>query len=469
MLDIYLKGASTRLTPEAPVPVVDILSNGTVLGGGANTAINLRYLGADVTFCSVTGEDQDGDQAIELLKEAGVKILVLQHNSRKTIVKTRVMAGNQMLVRYDSGSESAIPPELEEIVISLLQQQYSQYDAIVIADYMKGLITPRIISALQMLNWRDKKFIAIDSKRLECFKGLSPSLVKPNYPEVTRLLGLQPQYKGRVQQIDKLGPEMLSRTGAKVIAVTLDEEGAAIFDNGQLAYRCCPHIVTPLQVAGAGDVYISAFTLACLAGADIPVAAELSATAAAVAICKNTTAYCTNQELNAYLSVNEKCVTDLQQLQHLSAMYKAQNKKIVFTNGCFDILHSGHVNYLNRARELGHVLMIGINTDESIRRIKGNGRPINYLYDRIEVLAGLGAVNHIIPFGSEENDTPTLLIQIIQPHIFAKGGDYTKESLPEAPLVEELGGEVVLLPLLPDRSTTLILNRIHTRNMTKII
>jgi D-beta-D-heptose 7-phosphate kinase/D-beta-D-heptose 1-phosphate adenosyltransferase len=467
MLDIYLKGASTRLTPEAPVPVVDILSDSAVLGGGANTAINLRYLGANVTFCSIAGQDADGDKAVALLKEAGITSLVLQHSGRNTLVKTRVLAGNQMLVRYDRGSEADISPALEALFIDLLVEQYALHDAIVIADYKKGLITAGVISVLEILSRKEPKFIAIDSKRLDFFRGISPSLVKPNYQEAIQLLGLQTQYSSRTQQVEKIGQEVSFRTGARIVALTLDEDGAVIFEGGQLTYRCCPHMVTPLQVAGAGDVYIGAFTLACLAGAEISVAAELAATAAGVAISKSTTAFCTNQELNAYLSINEKYITDLQQLEHLSTMYKAQQKKIVFTNGCFDILHSGHVNYLNRARELGHVLIVGINTDDSIKRIKGNDRPINQLNDRIEVLAGLGAVSHIIPFGAEGNDTPAQLIKLIAPHIFAKGGDYTEDSLPEAALVRELGGEIVLLQLLPDRSTTLILDRIHTTHMIK--
>jgi D-beta-D-heptose 7-phosphate kinase/D-beta-D-heptose 1-phosphate adenosyltransferase len=468
ILDVYLKGASTRLTPEAPVPVVDIASRTTSLGGGANTAVNTKYLGAQVTFCSVSGQDEDGARAASLLAAAGITGRVLQCPDRETIVKTRVMAGNQLLTRYDCGTESNISGETEKAFIRLLQEEFPRHDAIIIADYCKGLITPAVITALQTLSRRHKKFIAVDSRRLECFKSLSPSLVKPNYHEAVQLLGLHVQQHCRAQQINNLGADIYSRTGAAVAAVTLDEEGAVIFEGNQPVYYCGAHPVTSPNVSGAGDAYISAFTLGCLAGADTTIAAELAAAAAAIAIGKQQTACCTWEELNAYLSVNDKYITDLGQLEHVAAMYKAQGKKIVFTNGCFDILHSGHVSYLGRARELGHVLMVGINTDESIRRIKGSDRPINTLHDRMEVLAALGAVNHIIPFGSIEDDTPVPLIQVIQPHIFAKGGDYTKESLPEAGLVEQLGGEVILLPLLPGRSTSMIIRRIHTKPVLKL-
>jgi len=468
MLDVYLKGASTRLTPEAPVPVVDIASRTTTLGGGANTAVNVKYLGAKVTLCSVSGPDEDGAKAASLLEAAGINGKILHCPSRETIVKTRVMAGHQLLTRYDCGTETAISGQTEQAFIRLLQQEFPKHDAVIIADYCKGLITPAVIAALQALKRKHKKFIAVDSRRLECFKSLSPSLVKPNYQEAAQLLGLHVQQHCRAQQINNMGADIYSRTGAAIAAVTLDEEGAVIFNGNQPVYCCSAYPVATPNVSGAGDAYISAFTLACLSGADMPAAAELAAAAAAIAIGKQHTACCSWEELNAYLSVNDKYVTDLGQLQHLSAMYKAQGKKIVFTNGCFDILHSGHVNYLGRARELGHVLMVGINTDESIRRIKGSDRPINTLQDRMEVLAAMGAVNHIIPFGSTEDDTPAPLIQVIQPHIFAKGGDYTKESLPEAGLVEQLGGEVILVPLLPGHSTSMIIRRIHTKPVLKL-
>jgi D-beta-D-heptose 7-phosphate kinase/D-beta-D-heptose 1-phosphate adenosyltransferase len=468
MLDVYLKGGSTRLTQEAPVPVVDILSTSAALGGGANTAANLAHLGARVTFCGMAGKDEDGWKARALLRELGVHDKVLQHADRSTIVKTRLMAGSQLVVRYDSGSEHTISPEQEEAFIDLLQEQYALHDAVVIADYSKGLITPAVIAALEALNRDDPKFIAVDSRRLSAFKKLRPSLVKPNYHEIVQLLRLQAQYGSRARQVEDLGREIYEATGAAITAVTLDEEGALIFSKDQPQYRCCAHKTPVVHVAGAGDVYISAFTLACLSGADAPAAAEMAAAAAAVAISKSTTANCTYQELNASLSINEKYVTDMQQLEHIIAMYKAQGKKIIFTNGCFDILHSGHVNYLSRARELGHVLVVGINTDESIKRIKGSARPINTLYDRMEVLAGLGAVDHIIPFGTVEDDTASPLIRIIRPHVFAKGGDYAKDELLEGGLVEELGGEIALLPLLPDRSTTHILRRIHTSEKLKL-
>jgi D-beta-D-heptose 7-phosphate kinase / D-beta-D-heptose 1-phosphate adenosyltransferase len=460
ILDMYLKGASTRLASEGPVPVVDILSTSIVLGGAANVALNLKQLGAKVSFCSVAGQDENGDAAVKLLGENGINARIIQDKERSTVVKTRVTSGGQLLVRYDSGSESQINSRIEEHFIALLQIIYPQHDAILISDYAKGVLTPNIIKALQLLDKKQKKFIAVDSKNLEKFKTLQPSVVKPNYQEIVRLLGLPIQNSNRIQQITYKKEEILSNTGAQIIAVTMDREGALLFKGTDDIYRCYAHQVAPVQVAGAGDAYISAFTLACMAGSEVSVAGEFASAVAAVAMHNENTAYCTMQELNAYLSINEKIIWDLEHLCHLAAMYRSQGKKIIFTNGCFDILHSGHINYLNRARELGHVLIVGVNTDESVRRIKGKDRPINTLHERLEVLAGLGAVNHIVPFGDVLQDTATPLILAIQPDVFVKGDDHKKETLQEAGLVEQYGGEVILLTLLPDRSTTGIIEKI---------
>jgi D-beta-D-heptose 7-phosphate kinase/D-beta-D-heptose 1-phosphate adenosyltransferase len=468
IIDTYLKGDSTRLSPEAPVPVVDISSQISVPGGGTNTAANLKHLGARVTFCGICGNDAAGKQAASLLEKAGIINKIITCDTRSTIVKTRVIAGNQLLTRYDEGTEQPIDKECELKLIALLEEEFPCHDAIVIADYNKGIITPAIIAALERLNHQYQKFVAIDSKRLQYFKGIRPSLVKPNYNEIIQLLR-QPMAAGfRKEQLREMGAAVYAATGAAVTAVTLDKEGALIFSEDQLVCNVAAKPVHMPNVIGAGDTYISAFTLASMAGADITAAAELAGTAAAVAIGKSNTAHCKQAELIACFSMNEKYISDLDQLHNLCNMYRAQGKKIVFTNGCFDILHSGHVSYLNRAAELGHVLIVGINTDESIRRLKGTERPINQLRDRMQVLAGLSAVHHVIPFGNEKNDTPEELIMAVRPDIFTKGGDYSLESLPEAATVERLGGRIVLLPLVPGRSTSLIIRQINTTPVLKV-
>ncbi|WP_343703491.1 D-glycero-beta-D-manno-heptose 1-phosphate adenylyltransferase [Chitinophaga sp.] len=469
MTDRYLKGSSTRLSPEAPVPVVDIHTRTDVPGGAANTAINLRLLGASVTFCSVTGADEEGMAALQLLEQHGITTAVYQHPFRQTIVKTRVQADGQLLTRYDCGTETPLTPEAEAMLCQMLEQEYPRHDAVVIADYNKGLLTPAIIQKIEELQAVHTKLLAVDAKKTSTYRRLRPSLVKPNYTETLQLTGLAAQPAGRCQQVKAHGAQLHEATGADIVAVTLDEEGAVVFHNNEaVAEVQAPYVPHP-NVVGAGDVYIGAFTLARAAGATIPEAANIAGAAAAVAVTKTDTAHCRQSELEAHFSLQQKVNTGIEQVKALTDMYRAQGKKVVFTNGCFDILHSGHVSYLERARALGHVLIVGINTDESIRRLKGSHRPINNLQERMQVLAGLEAVTHLVPFGKETDDTPAELITAIRPQVFVKGGDYTREELPEAALVEAMGGSVEILPLVPGRSTSLVIRKISTHKMLKTV
>jgi D-beta-D-heptose 7-phosphate kinase/D-beta-D-heptose 1-phosphate adenosyltransferase len=467
ILDVYLKGTSTRLSPEAPVPVVDIAEKQEWLGGAANTATNLRALGAQVTLLSVVGNDDDGIRAIKLVQEASINSSkIIRHASRKTIVKTRVMVGSHVLTRYDYGTETEVESSLEQILIRCLKVEYGQYDAIVISDYNKGLITPALLQVLITLRERFSVFVAVDSKRLSFFKPLRPSVAKPNYDEVQKLLGIAKLTgPSRIEQIQSLGSAIFDATQASITAVTLDEDGSLIFLDDAYSYRACTQTVSSPQVAGAGDTFISTLTLALISGADVKAASHLACAAASIAIRKDGTACCRQQELRNCFSMNEKEIHSLSDLTDLCDRYRSRGKRIVFTNGCFDILHSGHVSYLNRARQLGDVLIVGINNDESIRRLKGPSRPINTLPDRVQVLSGLSAVSHIISFGDEKDDTPISLIEAVKPDVFVKGGDYTRERLPEASTVEKVGGDIVFLSLVPDHSTSLIIEQIHKSSL----
>jgi D-beta-D-heptose 7-phosphate kinase / D-beta-D-heptose 1-phosphate adenosyltransferase len=468
MLDVYLKGNCSRLTPDAPVPVVNVLETVTVPGGAANTAANLAYLGAAVTFCTVTGKDEDEKNIRLILESKQVACLFITDQTRETIVKTRVMAGQQLITRFDKGTENEITADAENRLITMLSNTIGNVDAIIVSDYEKGVLTPRVIDALNDLNAVHNKFLAVDARRPEKYSCLSPGLIKPNYAEAAKLLQLCERPTDRIEQIMELGDALYSKTNAAITALTLDEDGAVIFEKHQPVYQAKAPKVNNPHVSGAGDAYISAFLLSLLSGGTAGQSAEIAAVAAMIAIGKCDTAHCLQQELVAAMLCRDKQLHSLKDLQYLCEMYRQQGKKIVFTNGCFDILHSGHVTYLNQASSLGDVLIVGINKDDSIARLKGPTRPINQLQDRMAVLAALGGVTHIIAFGDARDDTPAGLINVIQPDIFVKGGDYAQQQLPEAGLVEALGGKVMILPLLPDRSTTRIISQIHNKPVLKL-
>lgn len=493
MLDCYLEGFSDRLCPEAPVPVINITDQKQVPGGAANTAVNIHTLSGLATFLSVIGNDWEGATLRRSLEEQGVATKdILTHPGRRTLTKQRVMAASQLLVRFDQGSTDAVDSETEQALIEQLERYFPECDAVIVSDYGYGILTERVIGAIAKLQYSYTRILVVDSKRLTAYRHANLTAVKPNYKEAVQLLGievLQPtsllNRETRADQIARYGERLLDLTNAQIVAVTLDAEGAIIFERNRPAYRTYAQTANQSRATGAGDTFVSALTLA-LAATTTPIAIDLASSAAALVVGKDGTTACSINELREmyvkeqgrleaptewglrageqgrrgdYLpfTATEKYVTDVSSLIARVASYRASGRRIVFTNGCFDILHAGHVSYLNRARLLGDILIIGVNSDLSVSRLKGPTRPINSLCDRIQVLAGLHSVDCLISF---DQDTPISLIQIICPDVYTKGGDYTKETLPEAPIVEQLGGVVKILPFVENRSTTAMIERI---------
>jgi D-beta-D-heptose 7-phosphate kinase / D-beta-D-heptose 1-phosphate adenosyltransferase len=469
ILDIYLKGTSTRLTPEAPVPVVDVIETKRYLGGAANTVCNLHALGARVSFCTVIGADPHGEEALKLFRDAGIDTSdIIQDPSRETMVKTRVVSGHQVITRIDQGKRTPLSTPVAASVKKVIEKAYGKCDALIISDYDKGFITNEILDCVSALKSTQPKFIAVDSKRLSYFARISPSLTKPNYEEVIKLIHL-PAEKGasRIAQVQEAGKLIQSATNSMCTVVTLDAEGSIVFQDEKQYHTNAPQINTPC-VSGAGDTYLSAFALTMLISSDVKASAAIATTAACIAINKESTATCSGAELQYYFMRQYKCVIDHNDLHDLCEQYRKDGRRIVFTNGCFDILHSGHVTYLHCAKELGDVLIVGLNTDESIRRIKGETRPVNSLEDRMNVISALASVDHVIPFGTEQDDTPISLIEIVRPDIFVKGGDYSEDKLPEAATVKKYGGHIVFVAHIPDRSTTRIISKIKGEGILQV-
>ena len=462
MLDSYLGGTSERLCREAPVPVVVINKRAYAPGGAANTAVNLRSLGADVRFLSVIGDDAEGQTLLSSLEKKGVSTEnVLVAADRQTLSKQRILAGAQIVVRFDQGTTAPVDGQAEDELLARLEELYTECDGLVVSDYNYGILTPKLIQALSELQQRESRLIVVDSRRLRAYGQIQVTAIKPNYLEAVQLLGLEKLKNDteRIRQIETHGRKILDLLSTEIAAVTLDQKGALVFHReSEMPYRTYATPQPNSQAAGAGDTFISALTLSLVAGAHVEHAAELASSAASIVVSKNGTAACFADELKDYFSTHEKFVTNLFQLAMRVSYYHRTKHRIVFTNGCFDILHRGHIAYLNRAKALGDILIVGLNSDQSVRRLKGPQRPINSLEDRAQVLAALSCVDHIVSF---DDDTPRELIRSVKPDIFVKGGDYTRETLPEASLVEELGGQVEILPYLSEYSTTSVIEKIR--------
>jgi D-beta-D-heptose 7-phosphate kinase / D-beta-D-heptose 1-phosphate adenosyltransferase len=461
MLDGYLEGRTERLCREAPVPVVTVDGSASAPGGAANTAVNVAALGARVTLLSVTGRDEDAAMLRRVLRARGVThSAMIADPSRRTLAKRRVSADGQMIVRFDEGTIDPVEPPIATELIARLRTLWHAADAVIVSDYGYGVLTSGMLHAIGRLQAALPRVLVADSKHLTAYRELGVTAVKPNYGEAVRLLDsyrLDEPHE-RLSQIKTAGARLLELTGARIAAVTLDTQGALVFERGCPPYRTYAAPRPHSRAAGAGDTFLSALTLALAAGAETSTAAELASTAAAIVVAKEGTAACSARELHDAFGRLDKHVEDTRRLAELAERYRQQGKRIVFTNGCFDILHRGHIAYLNRAKELGDVLIVGVNGDESVRRLKGPNRPINSLEDRMQVLGALSCVDHTVAF---DDDRPDALINAARPHVFVKGGDYTLETLPEAPLVRSLGGAVEILPFVEERSTTSIIERIR--------
>jgi D-beta-D-heptose 7-phosphate kinase/D-beta-D-heptose 1-phosphate adenosyltransferase len=495
LLDTYWEGDSQGLAREAPVPVVALTARRDVPGGAANLATNLAALGAQVDFLSVVGDDPEGQAVLAGLQARGVHTAhVRVVGERRTPVKRRVVAGEQIMLRLDEGSPAPLTPPEDSWLRAVLAQRYHEVDAVVISDYGYGVVSDATVALLAELRERslgadlmaganepkrkhtrdeppcDKDTgraaihpgptLVIDAKSVLRYAPTHPTAVKPNGDEIRPLLPPPgPDTASRVAQVTAAADQLVALTNAHVVAVTLDREGAVVCERGRPPYRTYGQPTSAAQACGAGDSFTAGLTLALAAGADTTTAAELASTAASTVLDELGTTVCSAADLCEQLTSREN-VEDLERVAMLVRLHQQAGRRVVFTNGCFDILHRGHVALLNRAKACGDVLVVGLNSDDSVRRLKGPDRPVNRLEDRAEVLAALSCVDHLVAF---DDDTASHLLEVLRPDVYVKGGDYTPAMLPEAATVERIGATVQILPYLEDRSTTRIIERIRDR------
>lgn len=461
LLDVYLDGHCERLCREAPIPVVQIDAMQDVPGGAGNVAVNAVALGAKVRFIGLIGDDAEGTRLRRALEIAGVAtddLVVVPR--RRTVAKQRLVGDGQLLARFDQGWAEAAPALSDALLCDRVRRAIDDSDVVVVSDYGYGSVSAAALAVLANRPKRTRPYVVADGRDLRRLAMLSPTAVKPNYEEVSRLLGeVAPEgATGRCEWVSARAEKVLSATSARIAAVTLDRDGAMVLERGRPPYRTYARPARASRATGSGDTFVAGLALALAAGADTPEAAEIASAAAAVVTQKDGTAVCTARELHELIAGDEKRIADIAALRERVAIARSTGRRIVFTNGCFDILHRGHVTLLNRAKGLGDVLIVGVNSDTSVKRLKGASRPINSLEDRIKVLAALSYVDDVVSFDA---DSPQELISEVRPDIYVKGGDYTRETLPEASLVESLGGAVCILPFVEDRSTTNLIARIR--------
>jgi D-beta-D-heptose 7-phosphate kinase / D-beta-D-heptose 1-phosphate adenosyltransferase len=423
-------------------------------------AANLARLGANVRLLSVVGSDEAGTRVLDLVRAHGVDVGgVVVSRRRRTPSKRRIVADEQVLVRFDDGTEAPLDGEEEQRLSRLLARELRDADAVVASDYATGVITDHVVRELGRRP--HGRPLIVDARDLRRYSGLHATACVPNYDEATVLLGdlAAVDAASRAQAVAAARARILSASGCATVFVTLDADGAVILERGRPAYRVHADRVAVRSATGAGDTFTAALTLSLLAGAESVTAAELAVAAAAVVVVKDGTATCSRSELRMRLAPEAKLLADAAAARVAGERHRREGRRIVFANGCFDILHTGHVALLNEAKRFGDVLVVAVNGDASVRRLKGASRPVNALADRIAVLAALSCVDHVVAFDA---DQPVDLIRALRPAVFVKGGDYTEASLPEAAMVRALGGEIRIVDRVAGRSTTATIHRAAT-------
>jgi rfaE bifunctional protein kinase chain/domain/rfaE bifunctional protein nucleotidyltransferase chain/domain len=454
ILDRWWFGDVERLSREAPAPVVRVGQRTDVPGGAGNTAVNLAAMGAVVRLVGAVGDDEPGQRLLELLAEAGVDttgVVVLA--GLATTAKTRLVGGGQLVARMDSGDRPSAAQR--ERILAAARRATEGAAAELLCDYGAGAIDDGVRDGLVGRTARPP-ITVVDAHDLRPWAALAPTVVTPNAGETALLLGT-PLDGGpaRADAVVAARDQLLAATGAAGVVVTLDRDGTVALTADAEPVRTAARPAPDFQANGAGDTFAAALTLALSTGTALGDAARFAQAAADVVVRERGTSICTAAALRASLTEGAPLLDQDTLAAELDAA-RASGRRIVFTNGVFDVLHPGHTAYLRQAKQLGDVLVVAVNDDDSVRRLKGPGRPINGVADRAGVVGELPYVDYVTVFGG---DTPIPLLERIRPDVYAKGGDYTPEMLAEAGVVQGYGGEVAIVDYVAAHSTSAIIAR----------
>jgi rfaE bifunctional protein nucleotidyltransferase chain/domain/rfaE bifunctional protein kinase chain/domain len=510
ILDTWLSGVAQRVSREAPVPVVDVTARRPLPGGAANTAANLAALGAATRLLGVVGDDSEGAELRRELDRSGVDTAELLIGSGwATVTKQRVCSGDTVLARWDRSGPGRMSDRDASSLAAAVERALPAADAVLVCDYGAGGVPDEVVELLRRC--RDRiRLLVVDAHRPTRWAPARPDVVTPNAAEAAGVLE-QPLPADRVAFLVGERSRLVERCAAASVVVTLDRDGAVLVPaDPAVDVRHVSTVPAPeSRACGTGDVFAATLTAALACRVELGVALRLAQAAAESAIASATeeagtargdtargdtargdtarvgtarvgtarvgtvrvgtvrvgtvrvgTVRVDAEALAARLAPRRPAPLSASELVEVVAEHRAEGRRIVFTNGCFDVLHRGHVAYLEQARQLGDVLVVALNSDASVARLKGPDRPVNPAADRASVLSALRCVDHVVVF---EEDTPIRLLELVRPEVYAKGGDYTPQMLPETPVVRRLGGEVRVLDYLSDHSTTAIVRRIRDR------
>lgn len=458
MLDRYWHGATARISPEAPVPVVQVRQTEERAGGAGNVALNIAALGGGVSLLGIVGADEAAAALTAQLSAARVHCDFQVAAAQPTITKLRVISRHQQLIRMDF--EQPFTVEDSHQLANRLQACLQQVGVVVLSDYNKGALecVQQMIVAAKAAGVP----VLVDPKGTDFTRYRGATLLTPNLHEFETVVGVCADEVTLV----KKGQQLVQDLSLSALLITRGEHGMTLLRQGAPELHLPAQAREVFDVTGAGDTVIATLAAALAAGADLPDAVALANVAAGLVVAKLGTASASGPELRRALQQSHGVgcgVMTEAQLQVALADAKAHGERIVFTNGCFDLLHPGHVTYLEEARRLGHRLVVAVNADDSVRRLKGSGRPVQSADSRMAVLAGLEAVDWVVSFS---DDTPERLLSCLKPDVLVKGGDYSPDQVVGANIVRAYGGDVRVLSFVEHCSTTSIVEKIRNTTTT---
>lgn len=462
MLDKYVWGEVARISPEAPVPVVRSIRQDDKPGGAANVAMNLAHLGAQTLLSGFTGGDENEQSLAACLRANGIAPHFVHSDGFPTITKTRILGGRQQMLRLDSERSGARSPSDYERLVETSLNLLPGVDALVISDYAKGAITPGVCRALIPAARRQGIPVLVDPKGADYTSYSGATTICPNLAELARALHVD---SDNLDALLSAAESLVQRLDIKFLTATLSEKGIALIHAGN-------RLIAPAQarqvfdVSGAGDTVIAVLALSLASGLLPETAVELANLAAGIVVAKPGTVPVEKHELlfalNPQIALHaEGRVLQRDELIQRVALWKANGERVVFTNGCFDLLHVGHIALLEQARRCGDRLIVAINSDASVGCLKGPTRPIVSQRERARVIAALAAVDAVVIF---DEPTPLNLIIAVQPNVLVKGGDYSADSVVGAREMLSWGGEVKIVPLVEGFSTTSLIEKGAARN-----
>lgn len=453
MLDRYWRGDTQRISPEAPVPVVLVNGFEERPGGAGNVARSITALGGQCSLVALLGGDEAADQVEKLLLQENVSLHCVKDKAAKTVAKLRVISRNQQLIRLDFEDEFS-NQSIDKLTDDVCAE-VERHNVLILSDYKKGALK-NVTEIVKKANSMSTS-IFVDPKGNDFEKYKNVTAITPNQSEFSAVVGEINDY----HDLREKGLNLLKELNLSALIITRSEKGVTLIERSGKSINIPARAKEVFDVTGAGDTFISVLSASYAANASFEDAVNIANAASSVVVGKLGAATVSRSEieneLNRSSQVHGKIVST-QDLIDKVAKFRNEGKKIVFTNGCFDILHSGHIEYLSKAKQLGDVLIVAVNSDESVSKLKGETRPINKLIDRLTVLSGLQSVDWLVEFGEE---TPEELINSVLPDVLVKGGDYKIEDVVGGGAVRKNGGEVKIVEFLDSYSTSDLISKIN--------